>query len=365
MATGSGRKRIRKSKKTEAPFCATALVVIVVTGAALLSIHQLPSSDQYYYHLDSHYHPQSATTDNGNLMLQQRRGSRRLVETSSTDTLHSPLLRNWQAIEVIYEENETTPGKISPKGSSVSVSSKADTTASAVADFVIQALNHKSNGYFVELSAHDPKEEMNVEPALSHTLALEEQLHWQGLCVEPNPRYWAALAHRKCKVVAAAVGKQTSLNTAEHNKSHKNNPMTEQHSNRPSSVHQEGPHPTSTIVPFRDVLHEFGAPRHLDYMSLHVRGAEYFVLQDFPFATSTVAILGMKHSHSIMSPVQKLLEKHGYRFLGTLQDEAIWCHKSACQGLNPGAIQKLSRQPKAIDTTEDHQTSKDQGTTDS
>ena len=67
-------------------------------------------------------------------------------------------------------------------------------------DEVIAALlRNKTNGYFVDLASNDPVR-------ISNTYALEKFYGWKGLCLEPNPVYWAGLSYRQCDVVGAVVG---------------------------------------------------------------------------------------------------------------------------------------------------------------
>jgi len=47
-------------------------------------------------------------------------------------------------------------------------------------DFVFNFFSRKKNGFFVDVGAHDGV-------TWSNSLALERQLHWKGICIEPNP----------------------------------------------------------------------------------------------------------------------------------------------------------------------------------
>ena len=56
------------------------------------------------------------------------------------------------------------------------------------------------HGYFVDLGANHAEFDSN-------TFALERRMNWTGLCVEPNPRYWAGYEGRTCQVFKAVVGR--------------------------------------------------------------------------------------------------------------------------------------------------------------
>lgn len=67
-------------------------------------------------------------------------------------------------------------------------------------ELIMRILDHKKKGYFIDLAANDARN-------ISNTLALEKELDWDGLCIEPNPMYWYGLSFRKCKTVGALIGK--------------------------------------------------------------------------------------------------------------------------------------------------------------
>ncbi len=52
--------------------------------------------------------------------------------------------------------------------------------------WVLNKLNHKKNGFFVEAGACDGL-------YLSNTLLLEKEYDWSGICCEPNKQYYEKL----------------------------------------------------------------------------------------------------------------------------------------------------------------------------
>ena len=65
--------------------------------------------------------------------------------------------------------------------------------------WVLNILDNKSNGYFVDIGAHDGYHDSN-------SYVLEKDFNWNGICVEPH--YWAALElqkHRKCNIEVACI----------------------------------------------------------------------------------------------------------------------------------------------------------------
>jgi hypothetical protein len=71
---------------------------------------------------------------------------------------------------------------------------------------------------------------------------------------------------------------------------------------------------TTTIA---DVLERARAPRYIHYVSLDVEGAEYDVLEAFPFSTHEVGAFTIEHNgeEPRRSLIRSLLESKGYRFV--------------------------------------------------
>ena len=65
--------------------------------------------------------------------------------------------------------------------------------------WVAECLQFKRDGFFLDFGAFDGE-------TISNTYALEKELGWRGICVEPNPRYYPSLCRcRKCITVNAAL----------------------------------------------------------------------------------------------------------------------------------------------------------------
>lgn len=70
---------------------------------------------------------------------------------------------------------------------------------------VFSYLGNKTGGFFVDLAA-------NHYYTLSNTFFLEQHLGWQGICIEPNPVYRAALlTERRCALVTSPVSSLSNL----------------------------------------------------------------------------------------------------------------------------------------------------------
>jgi FkbM family methyltransferase len=67
---------------------------------------------------------------------------------------------------------------------------------------VEKIFKHRRNGFFVDIGANDGMD-------INNSYYLEQQLGWSGICVEPMPKVFAALArNRKCTCVHGCVAAQ-------------------------------------------------------------------------------------------------------------------------------------------------------------
>lgn len=128
-------------------------------------------------------------------------------------------------------------------------------------------------------SASEPDEisrrKMRRRAGFSAVFSFPSPSLFTTVCIEANPAYWSRLAHRRCHVVAAAVGKDTNeeidfrigadgaLGGIEHH-DFDNKPQLGG-GNKLSAKKMY-------TVTLRQVLERVGAPSVMDYMSLDVEG---------------------------------------------------------------------------------------------
>ena len=72
--------------------------------------------------------------------------------------------------------------------------------------WVIQDIfNYKKNGYFIDLAATDGILDNN-------TYLLEKKYNWEGIAIEPNPKFFSALKKkRKCICVNQVISEKNSI----------------------------------------------------------------------------------------------------------------------------------------------------------
>jgi FkbM family methyltransferase len=204
-------------------------------------------------------------------------------------------------------------------------------------DELVEALFHgKNNGYFVDLAANDAT-------TLSNTYGLEVRNNWNGLCVEPNPHYWKKLSYRKCEIVAAVIGAERKAEVKF--KFHEGSQRAPSggiedaaFDNAPNTPKTQSTAVNVYTVPLLEVLESFHVPKVMDYFSLDVEGAEYFVMKDFPFDQYRFRVL------TIERPKQELVDllyASGYRYLAANNnygEETLWAHKDELHLLDLKAI---------------------------
>lgn len=177
--------------------------------------------------------------------------------------------------------------------------------------WVLERLDHKRGGYFVEFGATDGV-------LLSNTLMLERDFGWTGLLAEPNPDFFAQLQrNRTCTCTSACIGMQTGdvvefiladeyggiadYAALDHNRSHR------------KAFAASGKVITLTTVSLNDFLERNAAPRVIDYLSIDTEGNEYDILRTFPFKDWTIRLLSVEHNFTPQrDSIHQLMVENGY-----------------------------------------------------
>lgn len=209
--------------------------------------------------------------------------------------------------------------------------------------YVLILSNDKSGGYYVDLATNHYK-------LGSNTYALDIFNNWQGICIEPNPiHHIQILSHRRCELfvnpVSSKPGEEVLFRFENPgdaglgglgilslidiiNKNYIFNVIIggivgEQFDNKGSNagdVHLI----TTTLT---SILDQANAPRKIDYLSLDVEGAEFYVLKDFNYTKYTFSILTIERPNEDSHYV---LIKNGYKFITLLSDygECLYLHNT-------------------------------------
>ena len=185
--------------------------------------------------------------------------------------------------------------------------------------WVFETLRGKRGGYFLDFGAFDGVNHSN-------TFTLERLQGWGGICVEPNPLFYAATcAVRSCITVNAAlwpVSRQSLSfvdahglsSLAEFRDADQNSALRHSVTRRTIAV--------DTINP-TELLARFDAPTQIEYLSLDVEGAELQVIQALDLGRYRVVLMSIEHNHDTakQAAVRAHLAPLGYQVVDCRNDD--------------------------------------------
>lgn len=207
---------------------------------------------------------------------------------------------------------------------------------------VSSLLNNKTDGYFIDLAS-------NHATFLSNTYALEQKFNWTGLCIEPNTNHWWGLSQkRKCQLVGAVIGQKT-MDIVKFRV--KNIDEVGGHGGiiRKGTKNEDAPDSESrsfVTVSAVDVFRKMNVPRHIDYFSLDVEGAEEFIMRAFPLGEYHVSLLSIEGSSPSLG---EYLVSNGFKMVARLEEDALWAHESIMDELNPVQLTKYAATLESTD----------------
>ena len=184
---------------------------------------------------------------------------------------------------------------------------------------VLDIFKHKRGGTFLDLASNDAIH-------LSNTVALEQWHGWTGVCVEPNPMYSDGYLHRTCRLVRAVVGPEDGLRVEFNFRGSAGwmGGIAGFDNKAAGNSTKLGQHYTVSVA---KILHDFGMPRTIDYLSLDIEGAEAWTFETFPWETYTFLVATIERPKP---KLRNLLQNNGYTHLcnhGFFGDE-MWVHKT-------------------------------------
>lgn len=200
------------------------------------------------------------------------------------------------------------------KGSPAWVEALKDSSVSQLGQdlWVLEKTAYKRGGFFVEFGATDGV-------LLSNTWLLEREFGWQGICAEPNPKFFAKLkTNRQCTVsdccISGETGKPVEFIFADAYGGSQEYAKEDMHSEKRAAYRAAGQVATLNTISLNDFLVDLGAPRKIDYLSVDTEGSEFEILQTFPFDQWDIRLLTIEHNFTARrADIRALLERHGYR----------------------------------------------------
>lgn len=177
--------------------------------------------------------------------------------------------------------------------------------------WVLEQTGYKRGGFFVELGATDGV-------LLSNTCLLEKEFGWQGICAEPNPKFFDKLKNnRKCVVSSACIsgttGKEVYFILADAYSSMESYADRDMHADKRAAYAKIGSKIKLTTISLNDFLNQYNAPREIDYLSIDTEGSELEILAAFPFSEWKIDLLTVEHNFTPQREhIRALLLGHGY-----------------------------------------------------
>jgi Methyltransferase FkbM domain len=147
----------------------------------------------------------------------------------------------------------------------------------------------------------------------------KQQQPTSGLCIEANPIHWRRLSFRDCHIVAAVVGRKRMERVKfaiDEGLSGIVNKKFDNHKTSNTDL-------SYYTVPLIEIFERKQAPRVIDYLSLDVEGAEYYVLESFPFDEYAFKVMTIERPKD---KLKDLLVYKGYEYMGEISDfgETLW-----------------------------------------
>jgi FkbM family methyltransferase len=144
-------------------------------------------------------------------------------------------------------------------------------------EWIVNFFDSKRNGYFLDIGAHNGID-------INNTYFLERELGWDGICVEADPKIFESLhQNRKCKCVNAAASDSSGEISF----------LPDGFSGRESTSRNSINVKSQTL---KEIIHSYGSPKNIDYMSLDIEGMELKALKGFPFDDYEVLAITVEHN---------------------------------------------------------------------
>ena len=161
--------------------------------------------------------------------------------------------------------------------------------------WVLDILQHKQNGVFVDVGAFDG---IN----LSNTYLLEKQYNWNGICIEANCSTFKKLEKcRNCVCVNELLSDEKDKvlpfqNLGELSFGVENVLNVDIAEIRNNNDNLDTSMKFLTTNTLENVLNEHNIPNVIDYLSIDVEGMEYEILKNFDFNRYHINTLTVEHN---------------------------------------------------------------------
>ena len=189
----------------------------------------------------------------------------------------------------------------------------------------------QDRGVFLDIGADDGVDRNNT--------LFFEQRGWTGICIEPSPSRFAALARNRCAeclnvAISATPGEVDFLDITGWGKGLSGivRNYDPRHLERIEIETTENPLTASKqvvrvpAVTLGSILSARGW-RHVDYCSIDVEGSELDVLKSVDLSVVTFSVITVEDNYRNPA-LRAALEPHGYRLVATLGQDLVFAHES-------------------------------------
>ena len=179
--------------------------------------------------------------------------------------------------------------------------------------FVLQFLDFKKNGFFIEYGAGNGI--LN-----SNTYLMEKEFGWKGILSEPANIYYPQLENnRKCFIdkncVWSSSDKELTLIEAPKEIDSGMSSISEfAFDDRFSKIRSRGTKYKVNSITLEKLLDKYNAPKVIDYISIDTEGSEYETLKNFNFDKYSFRFITCEHMYvqNKRDKILKLLNSQGY-----------------------------------------------------
>jgi FkbM family methyltransferase len=146
---------------------------------------------------------------------------------------------------------------------------------------------------------------------------MEKELGWTGILAEPAKVWHSELRRiRKCHIESKCVWKDSNSTLTFNQVAVAELSTITSYSDTDlhREARKEGKTYTVETISLNDLLRNYNAPKHIDYLSIDTEGSEFEILNAFDFAQYTFGVITCEHNHTpARERIFTLLAKHGYR----------------------------------------------------
>lgn len=188
--------------------------------------------------------------------------------------------------------------------------------------YVLDILDNKRNGYFVDIGANHIKNNSN-------TYLLEKEYGWEGLLVDPNIHGDTSLRNSKLCYDLMYDGSEVKFVEKNNLKTASLFLSDEKHSYDKIDNDADSDFVMKKTKTPKEILDEYKVPYNIDFVSLDVEGSELCILKNWDWENHLVMVWCVEHNHNpeIKKQLDDLMSSKDY--LGfNFHWDTIYIHSS-------------------------------------